>query len=286
MVVVGAGLAGLAAARELRAAGRDVVVLEARDRVGGRTLNEPIGDGKVVEIGAQWVGPTQDRVLGLIGELGLETFPTHTAGANIFERGGRLGRYSGTIPRANPLGLAEVGLAMRRLNAMAAEVPLDAPWRAPKAERWDSQTFATWMRRNVRTGGRSRHPAAGDHRRLGGRAARRLAPARPLLHPLGRLARDPHRRRGRRAAGPRRRRHPADLAADGRAAGRGVVELARPYARSATRRRGHRGVGPARRSAPGARSSPCHRPSPGGSPTTRRCRRCAKGSRSGWRRAA
>ena len=67
------------AARELAAAGRDAVVLEARDRVGGRTLNEPIGDGKVVEIGAQWVGPTQDRVLALIRELGLETFPTHAA---------------------------------------------------------------------------------------------------------------------------------------------------------------------------------------------------------------
>jgi monoamine oxidase len=148
---VGAGLAGLAAARELRAAGRDVIVVEARDRVGGRTLNESIGDGKVVEIGAQWVGPTQDRVLALIDALGLETFPTHTAGQNIFERGGRLGRYSGTIPRTNPVGLAEVGLLMRRINRMAAEVPLEAPWRAPKAGRWDSQTFDTWMRRNART---------------------------------------------------------------------------------------------------------------------------------------
>lgn len=126
-------------------------MLEARDRVGGRTLNEPIGDGKVVEIGAQWVGPSQDRVLRLIGELGLETFPTHVAGVNIFERAGRLGRYSGTIPRANPIGLAEVGIAMRRLNSMAAQVPLEAPWKAPKAARWDSETFATWMRRNVRT---------------------------------------------------------------------------------------------------------------------------------------
>ena len=62
-------------ARSARPA-RDAIVLEARDRVGGRTLNEPIGDDKVVEIGAQWVGPTQDRVLALIGELGLETFPT------------------------------------------------------------------------------------------------------------------------------------------------------------------------------------------------------------------
>ena len=151
-VVIGAGLAGLAAARALHAAGREAVVLEARDRVGGRTLNEPIGDDKVVEIGAQWVGPTQDRVLALIGELGLETFPTHVAGVNIFEREGRLGRYSGTIPKVNPVGLAEVGLLLRRLNRMSAEVPPEAPWRAPKAADWDSQTFASWMRRNVRTG--------------------------------------------------------------------------------------------------------------------------------------
>jgi monoamine oxidase len=81
VVVVGAGVAGLAAARALAGADREVIVLEARDRVGGRTLNEPIGDGKVVEIGAQWVGPTQDRVLRLIDDLGLETFPTYTGGA-------------------------------------------------------------------------------------------------------------------------------------------------------------------------------------------------------------
>jgi len=151
VVIVGAGLAGLAAARELRSAGRDFVVLEARDRVGGRTLNAPIGDDKVVELGAQWVGPTQDRVLALIRELGLETFPTYVEGKNVFEREGKLGRYSGTIPRTNPVGLAEVGVAMKRLNLMAAKVPPEAPWRAPNAERWDSETFATWMRRNVRT---------------------------------------------------------------------------------------------------------------------------------------
>jgi monoamine oxidase len=152
VVVVGAGLAGLSAARALRGLGRDVVLLEARDRVGGRTLNEPIGDGKIVEIGAQWVGPTQDRVLALIAELGLETFPTYSAGRNIFERGGKLGYYSGTIPRTNPIGLAEVGIAMKRLNLMAAKVPPESPWTAPNARRWDSETFSTWMRRNVRTG--------------------------------------------------------------------------------------------------------------------------------------
>ena len=71
VVVVGAGLAGLAAARKLTAEGIDCVVLEARDRVGGRTLNHSIGDGKIVEVGGQWVGPTQTRVLELMRELGL-----------------------------------------------------------------------------------------------------------------------------------------------------------------------------------------------------------------------
>ena len=65
VIVVGAGLAGLVAARDLTRAGRRVVVLEARDRVGGRTLNQEIGDGKVVEAGGQWIGPTQDRLAAL-----------------------------------------------------------------------------------------------------------------------------------------------------------------------------------------------------------------------------
>ena len=151
VAIVGAGLAGLAAARAIRATGHEAIVLEARDRVGGRTLNEPIGDGKIVEIGAQWVGPTQERINELIAELGLETFPTYIAGKSIFERKGRTSHYTGTIPRANPLGLIEVGIAMRRLDAMAAQIPPEAPWEAPKAARWDSQTFATWMKRNVRT---------------------------------------------------------------------------------------------------------------------------------------
>ena len=73
---MGAGLAGLSAARALAAEGVAFEVIEARDRVGGRTVNEPIGDGKIVEVGGQWVGPTQDRILALIPELGLETCPT------------------------------------------------------------------------------------------------------------------------------------------------------------------------------------------------------------------
>ena len=102
VAVVGAGLAGLAAARRLAEGGADVVVLEASDRVGGRTVNEPISESEQTEMGGQWVGPTQDRVLALIEELGLETFPTRTEGQNVIEIGGRLRRYRGTIPKLSP----------------------------------------------------------------------------------------------------------------------------------------------------------------------------------------
>ena len=151
VVVVGAGLAGLAAAREVVAAGASVVVLEARSRVGGRVLNEDIGGGQVVEVGAQWIGPTQHRLAALARTLGVEVFPTHGEGDNLIEHAGRLRRYRGTIPRLNPLVLLDVERAQRRLNALARRVPLDAPWEAPNAGRLDSQTMSSWMRRNLAT---------------------------------------------------------------------------------------------------------------------------------------
>ncbi|MFE3618492.1 flavin monoamine oxidase family protein, partial [Streptomyces anulatus] len=153
VVVVGAGLAGLVAARELTAKGHRVLVLEARDRVGGRTLNESIGDGNVVEVGGQWVGPTQDRVLALIDELGLSRHATYNEGLAQVEFGGRTKRYRGTIPPLRPVVLADVAQAQVRLDRMARTVPLDAPWTARRASVWDAQTFDSWLRRNVRTKG-------------------------------------------------------------------------------------------------------------------------------------
>jgi monoamine oxidase len=151
VVVVGAGLAGLVAARELTAAGASVVVIEARDRVGGRVLNHDLGGGKVVEVGGQWIGPTQDRLAALAQQLGVETFPTHVEGENVIEYRGRLRRYRGAIPRINPVVLVDVERAQRRLNRLARRVPLDAPWEAPDAERLDGQTAASWLRRNLAT---------------------------------------------------------------------------------------------------------------------------------------
>jgi monoamine oxidase len=154
VVVVGAGLAGLAAARRLKRNGRSVAVLEARDRVGGRTLNHRLGHGKVVEIGGQWVGPTQNRILKLIKDLGLKTFKTYVDGKNVYYRQAnppplRLQTYTGTIPPANPASLVELAKALNSLDKMAAEVPLDEPWKASSAEAWDGQTFETWKLDNT-----------------------------------------------------------------------------------------------------------------------------------------
>ena len=153
VVVVGAGVAGLVAARDIAAAGLEVLVAEARDRVGGRTLNAdlPGADGEIVEVGGQWVGPGQDRVLALVTALGLATFPTYDTGDKIAELRGTTTRYGGRIPRLNPAVLADIGQGQLRLDRAARQVPLDAPWQAPGAARLDGQTFATWLRRRVAT---------------------------------------------------------------------------------------------------------------------------------------
>ncbi len=151
VIVIGAGLAGLAAARELVASGHEVIVLEARDRVGGRIENGFL-EGEPVELGGQWVGPGQDEVLGLIAELGLETFPTWTEGVNLFDSGGSVSRYSGTIPKVNPFALAELVIALKRVDRLSRGIDPARPWTAPGAAKWDSISVADWVSRTVLTG--------------------------------------------------------------------------------------------------------------------------------------
>lgn len=153
VVIVGAGFSGLAAARRLAERGYEPLVLEARERVGGRTLNIEASGGQVAELGGQWVGPTQHRVLKLLAELGLETYPTFDDGDKLFEFRGGLRRYTGAVPRLSPVVLADIAQAQLRLDRMARAVPLDAPWTAARAQRWDGETFGSWLRRNVRTAG-------------------------------------------------------------------------------------------------------------------------------------
>jgi len=152
VIVVGAGLAGLCAARRLREVGKSVLVIEARDRVGGRTLSETLG-GDTIDLGGQWIGPDQKRVGKLAKELGVETFPQYHAGKKVFEDGGRI-RLVDDFVKAIPFW-AKLDLArtVKRFDTYAAEVPLDTPFLAPRAGDWDAQSVACWRGNHVRTRG-------------------------------------------------------------------------------------------------------------------------------------
>jgi monoamine oxidase len=152
VVVVGAGLAGLSAARAIAGAGRSVVVLEARERVGGRTWNRPITGGSYIDAGAEFVGPTQDRIKALAQAVGVSTFPTYNTGSNVYWKDGKRETYAATGPTGvappDPTYLPDLLQVIPRLNTMAQQIDVNEPWNAGEALDWDSQTFYSWLKAN------------------------------------------------------------------------------------------------------------------------------------------
>jgi len=153
-VVVGAGFAGLTAARELTREGHDVLVFEGRDRVGGRSFTGSVA-GLPADMGGAFVGPTQDAVLALAAELQIPTTPTHNDGKNVIYRRGWARSYRGTIPKLSPSGLIDIGRLRWQFDRIARGIPVAAPWEARRARQLDDLSLGDWLR-SVRASASSR----------------------------------------------------------------------------------------------------------------------------------
>jgi monoamine oxidase len=147
-VVVGAGLAGLSAARDLALGGADVVVLEARDRVGGRVEQVTVDDGRPVQLGGEMIGQAHTAYLGLVEELGLTLDSTYTsvAGATTYDLVDGLQRSEDGFPFASPEQRADYDRVEQRFGELARTVDPDDPWSHPDAARLDSLSWASWLR--------------------------------------------------------------------------------------------------------------------------------------------
>ncbi|MGC1341853.1 MAG: FAD-dependent oxidoreductase [Candidatus Binataceae bacterium] len=151
VAIIGAGISGLVTARELGKTGvNSVLVLEARDRVGGRTLNSPIPGGSVVESGGQWIAPNHLEIYALAKELGIATFDTYDTGQTVFFLGGQHVVGDAGLDAAGGASSKALVEAVGKLEALTRTVVLEAPWKTPDAVALDRQTLAEWISANLK----------------------------------------------------------------------------------------------------------------------------------------
>jgi monoamine oxidase len=148
VVVIGAGLAGLTAATDLAAAGITPVVLEASDRVGGRTRGIEVAPGAWADAGAAYLGDRHTELHAMLAQLGLKTVPTTMLGASRFLLTGS-GGASSRDGRFPPLSAVAIGDLFDRLDELTSTMPKHAPWLHPQASTLDKLTAAQWADENL-----------------------------------------------------------------------------------------------------------------------------------------
>ena len=144
VIVIGGGAAGMAAAKTLADAGVDIVVLEARERVGGRTWTT-VDDGLEFESGGQWVSVGQDASLDMIADLGLETYPRYRDGNSVFvHSNGTSSTFDGDFPVA-PATAEAIRDLIQRFSELVAEIDSATPWLHPRAAELDAISWRAWV---------------------------------------------------------------------------------------------------------------------------------------------
>ncbi len=154
VIVIGAGLAGLTAARQLERSNLRVLVIEARDRVGGRNEEVTLGNGLTLEVGGQWIGANQEKMFALCREFDLKLIPTYNEGDNLLYINGkrkRMGSQRGAIPRLNPFVLLDLYRSIKKIDKLSAQIDLTNPWQHTRAREWDGQTLESWINQNIST---------------------------------------------------------------------------------------------------------------------------------------
>lgn len=152
-LIVGGGFSGLAAARLLHKANKKFLLLEARERLGGRTYTKYFVDGKYVDLGGQWIGPTQDRMYELAKEYGVSWYETYNEGKNILDLNKTIRTYTGLIPKMDVASLINIDYLLKKLERLAQRIPLESPWSASQASEWDRISLAEFVRKHSYTSG-------------------------------------------------------------------------------------------------------------------------------------
>ena len=149
-IIIGAGYAGLTAARNLKRAGKNILLLEARDRVGGRIHTQWIDEKTYVDLGGQWIGPTQDKMYELCKEYRIDTFPTYDKGRSSLFFNNQLKRYKGIIPPLPLFALLSLNKGIKRINKLSKQINLEQPWLSTNAAEWDAMNTEQWIQQTMK----------------------------------------------------------------------------------------------------------------------------------------
>ena len=151
VIIVGAGISGLAAAKHLVKNKKKVCILEAQNRVGGRIFSKTTPSGKVIDLGAQWIGEGQSNLISLLSEYSIKKFPDIAVGKHIQFLNNELRTYTNSIPDLGIIHLIDFYLALYRIEKDGESVSLDTPYKAKYAEEWDSMTVESWAKKHIHT---------------------------------------------------------------------------------------------------------------------------------------